>query len=339
MANNKKIRTQDEVLRIVRSLKKRGKKIVTASGSFDIFHAGHLHLLREAKKQGDVLVVLLNSDASVRKYKGPERPIHPQMQRAEVLSALECVDYVVVFDEINPKAVLAKIQPDVHCNGSDWGKNCVERSVVEKYGGKIKVLPLRKGLSTSNLIRTIGGIHGQPPAKAIFLDRDGTINVDKGYVHKKEDFIFAPYALQALRKLSKTGYKIFIITNQSGVGRGYYTKGDLLRINTWLLKELKRKTVRIDAINHCPHRPDDNCVCRKPNIGLLLQAVAAHGVSLNDSWMVGDGEKDVVMGREANLKTIKIGKKMPSHVRLEPNYYVKNLLQAANIIIKRNGGA
>ena len=106
---NKKIKTQPVIVKIVRNLKKQGKIIVTFSGSFDILHIGHVKSLEEAKKQGDVLIVFLNSDVSVRGYKGQKRPIIPQESRAEMLAALECVDYVVLFDELNVKKIISKI--------------------------------------------------------------------------------------------------------------------------------------------------------------------------------------------------------------------------------------
>ena len=101
------------------------------NGSFDVLHVGHVRCLREAREQGDVLIAALNSDASIRSYKGKVRPIVPQEERAEMLAALSSVDYVVLFDDINPKPIIAEIRPDVHCNGADWGPGCIEREVVE----------------------------------------------------------------------------------------------------------------------------------------------------------------------------------------------------------------
>ena len=170
--------------------------------------------------------------------------------------------------------------------------------------------------------------------KAVFLDRDGTINInDPSHLYRIEDFKFTPYAISALKKLSKSDYKIIIVTNQSGIGRGYYTEEDLEKLHQWMLKELKNKGIRIDKIYHCPHVPEDKCLCRKPNIGMLLRAVKDFNISLNDSWLVGDDEKDIIMGRRANVKTIKLGEKMPESLRLEPNYYAKNLLEAVRIIL------
>jgi D-glycero-D-manno-heptose 1,7-bisphosphate phosphatase len=195
-------------------------------------------------------------------------------------------------------------------------------------------LKWQKGHSTTNLIDRIIEINSKPTVKAVFLDRDGTINLNKqGYIHKIENFEFIPYAVEALQMLSKTKYKIIIISNQSGIGRRYYNESDLEVLNQWLIKTLDKKSIRIDRIYHCPHAPGDKCSCRKPNIGMLMQAVNDFGISLNKSWIIGDDPKDVVMGRMANVKTIKLSTKMPSSLKLQPNYYAGDLLEAANIAI------
>jgi len=331
---NPKIKSQKEIIKIAEKLKKQRKKVVTYNGSFDILHLGHIKSLEEAKAQGDILVVLLNSDGSVRKYKGPNHPINPEKERAEVLSAIKYVDYVVFFDEINPKNILGKIKPDIYCNGSDWGKNCIERSVVEENKGKIHILKWQDGFSTSNLIKKNFSSHSAPDVKAIFLDRDGTININEPeYVHKIEDFKLFPETIPALKKLSKTNYKIIVITNQSGIARGYFKEAEVKKLHKWMLAEFKKKGIRIDAIYYCPHGPNDNCSCRKPKPGMLLKAGEDFGINLSKSWFIGDDQRDVIAGREVNLKTIKIGAKTPKDLKLEPNYYVKDILEAANIII------
>jgi rfaE bifunctional protein nucleotidyltransferase chain/domain len=280
---DKKVKMQQEITEIVYRLKRQGKKVTTFNGSFDILHIGHVKSLKEAKSKGDVLIVLVNSDESIKSYKGPTRPIVSQAERVGILSSLESVDYVTIFDEINPILILDKIKPDIHCNGSDWGKNCIEREVVEKNGGKIHLLKWHKGFSTTGLINKIIEVYSLPPVKAVFIDRDGTINDNKnGYVHRIEDFDFLPNTIRALRELSKTNYKIIIITNQSGVGRGYYQKDQIKQLHRWLLKTLKNEGIRIDKIYYCPHRPEDGCSCRKPKIGMLIEAVRDFGISLSN---------------------------------------------------------
>ncbi len=331
---DRKIKSQKEIIGLVKSLKKNKKKVVTYCGSFDMLHAGHVGVIKEAKKQGDVLVILLNTDESVRMYKGPHRPINSEAARAEMLAGLADVDYVVFFNEMNPKEILEKIKPDVHCSGSDWGRYSIERSVVEKHGGKIHVLKFRSGFSTSGMIKKILDVYNRPEVKAVFLDRDGTINVnDPEYIHKIEDFKFTPGTVAALKKLSKSDYRIIVVTNQSGIARGYYQEKDMHGLHAWMVSELDKKGARIDKIYHCPHGPMDTCLCRKPGTGMALRAVKDFGINLSKSWMVGDDPRDIIMGREANLKTIKIGGKMPRHLKLEPSHYVQNLSEAVNIIL------
>lgn len=330
---SKKIIPQDEIFRLVHGLRKQNKKIVTYNGSFDVLHVGHIKSIREAKEQGDVLIILLNSDKSIKLYKGPSRPINREEDRAELISSLDAVDYVVIFDEINPKKILEVIKPDVHCNGADWGKNWVEREVVEEYGGTFHLLRWEKEHSTTDIMESIVSKY-EKPIRAVFIDRDGTINDNKdGYVHKIEKFEFLPGVIEGLKKLSKTDYLLIIITNQSGIGRGIYTHDDFQKLNKWLLNEFKYKGIKISKIYHCPHQPNANCDCRKPRIGLFLRAVQDFGISLNKSWLVGDSDSDVIAGREANIKTIKIGKKTDSALKLEPNYYAKNFKEAVDIVL------
>lgn len=136
-------------------IRKRGKTIATLNGSFDLLHAGHLKIIYEASKQGDVLILALNSDASIKKYKSPLRPIIPLEYRLEMVAALEFVDYVTYFDETDPIALLEKIKPNVHNNGSDYGENCIEAEVVKKHGGSVHLISLIPGLSTSAIIEKI----------------------------------------------------------------------------------------------------------------------------------------------------------------------------------------
>jgi rfaE bifunctional protein nucleotidyltransferase chain/domain len=136
-------------------LRAQGKRIATINGSFDLLHAGHLHILEEARRQGDVLFVGVNSDASVKRYKSADRPLISEADRARMLLALRCVDYVHVFDEDAPMAFLEEVRPDVHVNGSEYGADCIEAPVVKKHGGRIHIVEKVPGLSTSAIIEKI----------------------------------------------------------------------------------------------------------------------------------------------------------------------------------------
>lgn len=141
---------------IVEKLKAEGKKVISTSGCFDILHAGHVQYLREAKARGEVLVIMLNSDTSVRKLKGPTRPIVCETDRAYVLEALEMVDYICIFDEQTPCDLIREIKPDTVVKGGDYrGKHIPEMDVVDTYGGMVEYVSLVEGHSTTNIIEKI----------------------------------------------------------------------------------------------------------------------------------------------------------------------------------------
>ena len=147
-------------------LRREGKTVAFTNGCFDILHVGHVHLLSFARSQGDVLIVGMNSDVSVRKFKGPKRPIVPQEDRVRLLAAMEAVDYVVTFDEERVDTLLAELLPDVLVKGADWGHDIHGRGVVEANGGRVVLAPVIKGRSTTNIIGAILDIHKQAPPPA-----------------------------------------------------------------------------------------------------------------------------------------------------------------------------
>lgn len=148
-----KVKKRQALKTIAAQAKTEGKKIVFTNGCFDLLHMGHVQLLREAKNLGDILIVALNSDRSVRQIKGPDRPILPEEERAELIAALEMVDYVTMFDEPDPLNVIRELRPDVLAKGGDWAEDkIVGREFVESYGGKVALIPFLKGHSTTEII-------------------------------------------------------------------------------------------------------------------------------------------------------------------------------------------
>ncbi len=156
MTNNK-IKTAGEIEEIAEKLRQENKIIVTTNGSFDIIHYAHIDLLGKAKKEGDILIVLLNSDDSIRRFKGPKRPIINQDERAKMLSALEVVDYVVIFDEDKPLKLIEQIKPHKHVKGGSFIPERVkeEHELLAKWGGEFKNFELQEGFSTTNIINKI----------------------------------------------------------------------------------------------------------------------------------------------------------------------------------------
>ena len=153
-----KVKSLAELKEIADKAKRDGNSIVFTNGCFDLLHRGHVHLLREAKALGDILVVAINSDRSVQEIKGPNRPILPETDRVALIAAMEMVDCVVLFDEPDPYKIIAAVRPNVLAKGGDWSADQIVGSdIVERDGGKVVVIPYLKGFSTTEIIKRIRG--------------------------------------------------------------------------------------------------------------------------------------------------------------------------------------
>lgn len=151
----------DDAAALAASVRAKGGTVVFTNGVFDLLHPGHVRYLQDARALGDLLIVAINTDRSVRANKGPTRPITPELERAEVLRALRCVDAVVLFDEETPHALIARIQPDVLVKGADWAADAiVGRDVVEARGGRVVRITLSPGHSTSAILERVRARHG-----------------------------------------------------------------------------------------------------------------------------------------------------------------------------------
>jgi rfaE bifunctional protein nucleotidyltransferase chain/domain len=159
----KKVLSIAEAVALVEHVRHSGKDVVFTNGVFDLLHPGHVRYLQDARREGDALIVAINSDRSVRAIKGPARPINPEDERAEVVAALACVDAVVVFDEDNPQQIIDRLQPDVLVKGADWAADAIiGRETVEARGGRVVRIPLAEGHSTSAIIEKIKGSGPRP---------------------------------------------------------------------------------------------------------------------------------------------------------------------------------
>ncbi|MBC8495523.1 adenylyltransferase/cytidyltransferase family protein [archaeon] len=156
-----KIKTREEIKELCVKLKAVGLTIVTTNGSYDILHAGHVRMLEEAKKQGDILIVGLNSDKSVQAYKNKDRPIIPEQYRAELLAALECVDYVTLFDETVPMEFIKSVVPDIHVNYAGYGGDCVEKPLLDEIGAKLHLVGDLCDFSTTKIVDKIIKIYSK----------------------------------------------------------------------------------------------------------------------------------------------------------------------------------
>ncbi len=175
--------------------------------------------------------------------------------------------------------------------------------------------------------------------KAIFLDRDGTLNRDSGYVHKIEDFELLEGVIEGLKLLAQS-YIFIIVTNQSGIGRGYYTIEDFHKFNEKLIETLKKEGIHIKEIYFCPHHPDVKCRCRKPHTENIEKAIKKFNIDIKNSWMIGDHPSDVALGTNAGCKTVFLltghGKKHINHLlkkKIEPTITADNFLSAAQQIL------
>jgi len=146
--------------------------------------------------------------------------------------------------------------------------------------------------------------------KALFLDRDGVINIDHGYVSKIEDFEFNDGIFELLHLFIEKGYKLFIVTNQSGIGRGYYSQNDFETLTTWMLEEFKKQNIHIESVHHCNHAPEALCACRKPATGMVDEILSLNNIELENSWLIGDKQSDIDLAKNSGIgSTIAIGQR------------------------------
>ena len=157
--------------------------------------------------------------------------------------------------------------------------------------------------------------------KAVFLDRDGTINIEKNYLHKIDEFEYLPGAVEGLKRIYDKGYLLIIVTNQSGIARGYYSEEDFYRLNEWMISDLDTKGIKISKVYYCPHHPNASvaryrcdCNCRKPKTGMFWQAQKEFNIDFSESYAIGDKLRDLSICSETAVKGILIGK---SEIRSE----------------------
>ncbi|HWP48630.1 MAG TPA: HAD-IIIA family hydrolase [Candidatus Limnocylindrales bacterium] len=352
MNSKDKIKSRAEIIEIASHLRKAGRKIVTTNGAFDLLHPGHVKMLQEAKSLGDVLIVGVNSDASIRRFKGPHRPIYSERDRAEMLAALACTDYITIFDELTPVTLLDHIRPHIHVNSPEHGYDCIEKEVVLRHGGEIYLSKLIEGLSTSSLIEKILHVYSQPSYKAVFLDPETLFKSPQLIPPMLDNF--DEEVLRVLPGFLQADYRLIILANHPEVAMGQLTEQDLKRYYGAVQQLLKSQGIELAGIYFCPHHPEGNvasyrveCSCRKPRPGLIEQAVSDLNLNLARSFVISKGLENILMGREINCKTILV--ESPSgrgagivnstptqnpqrHFYVGPHFRVEDFEEALNLI-------
>jgi D-glycero-D-manno-heptose 1,7-bisphosphate phosphatase len=216
---------------------------------------------------------------------------------------------VTFFDTRTPLELIEVVRPDTYVKGGDYDMEKLEETrLVRSWGGLSLAIPFVEGFSTTSLVQRIRQPTSPVLRKAAFLDRDGVINKDKAYVYRWEDFEFVPGAIEGMRCLQQAGYALVVVTNQSGLARGYYTEDQYQTLTDRLRRELAAQGVTLDGVYHCPHHRNGNvahltmdCNCRKPAPGLILQAEQDLKLSLPESLLIGDKAGDIQAARSAGV--------------------------------------
>jgi len=300
---------RDEAKKLIELERKKGKKIGFTSGAFDILHSGHVTYLEEAKKRCDFLVVGVNSDSSIKRYKDPDRPINSENDRLKVVNSLRSVDYAFIFDETNNNKNIEELKPDFYFKAGDYSKSGLSSApLVESYGGKVELLPFLEGRSTTGIVEKI--LYGGKTevkleaAPILFLDRDGTLIEHIEYLHEPERVKIIDGAFEAVKRFQDVGYRIAIVTNQAGIGLGYFSKEDFFATNRVLFKKCKEIGVRISKIYYSTSGVPHQCNYSKPNPDMILKGLLELNGIKERSIMVGDSLVDIEAGKNAGLKRI-----------------------------------
>ncbi len=301
-----------------------GKKVGLTCGAFDILHAGHVEYLIRAREHCDSLIVAVNSDASVRLYKSPLRPVNQEAHRLFVIAGLEAVDAAILMPETSPAALIELLKPDVYVKGGDYApEELKSKPLIESYGGKVVCIPMSFDVSTSEILEKAAAIqmHSFAPSpsktgerRLALLDRDGTLIRDVPFLHDPSKVELMPGVLEGLRALQNEGFTLVIITNQQGIGLGYYTEQDFIEVNRAVFRKLAPAGIHISRIYYCPHSHADECQCRKPGSLLLKNALAYYRTPPERCYVVGDAASDCIAAEALGCRSVLVGQEAhPAH--------------------------
>jgi rfaE bifunctional protein nucleotidyltransferase chain/domain len=312
-----KILSLEQMDRWVAAEKAAGRRIGFTCGSFDLLHAGHVEYLEKARRICDRLIVAVNSDASISRYKSPLRPVNPERERMYVVAGLAAVDAVTLMEDDRPLSLLLRWKPDLYIKGGDYSEGALRSGdAVREYGGKVEVIRSSFPTSSSKIIERIDllAAHAEPDAPVrqgaaglVLLDRDGTLIRDVPFLHDPAKVEILPGVIEGLLKLQAAGLQLAIVTNQQGIGLGYYSAQDFIAVNQRLLRGLGAHGIRISKIYFCPHSLGEQCSCRKPATGMIVRAMRDFGVAAGQTFMMGDSDDDIQAGANAGCRTVRAG--------------------------------
>jgi len=312
-----KILSLEQMDQWVASEKAAGRRIGFTCGSFDLLHAGHVQYLAAARDLCDRLIVAVNSDASVGRYKNPLRPIVPERERMYVVAGLAAVDAVTILEDDRPLSLLLRWKPDLYIKGGDYQADELRSGEdVRAYGGKVEVIRPGFDTSSSKLIERIETLrlHASPDDTVsqgvgglVLLDRDGTLIRNVPFLHDPAKVEILPGVMEGLLKLQAAGLRLAIVSNQQGIGLGYFTMQDFIAVNQRLLRELGARGIRISKIYFCPHSLAELCSCRKPAAGMIVRAMRDFKAVPEQTFLMGDSDDDMQAGTAAGCRTVRAG--------------------------------
>jgi rfaE bifunctional protein nucleotidyltransferase chain/domain len=302
---NRKIFDREALAAWVADQRSMGHRIGLTCGAFDLLHAGHVEYLTQARQQHcDRLIVAVNSDSSIQTYKSPLRPVNRQEHRLFVVAGLAAVDAVTLMPERRPLALIELLKPDVYIKGGGYApEDLKSKPVVQAYGGQVVCVPITFEISTSVILERAAAmeLHAAAPRlrregerRLAFLDRDGTLIRDVAFLHDPALVELMPGVLEGLKGLQDAGFSLVMVTNQQGIGLGYYTENDFIEVNRALLRQLASAGIGISRIYYCPHSYADQCHCRKPGSLLLKEALSYYGAAPEHCCFIGNSVDDCI---------------------------------------------
>ena len=317
MDPSNKILSLDQVDVWVAAERAAGRRIGFTCGSFDLLHAGHAQYLARARSRCDRLLVAVNSDASVRRYKNPLRPVRPERERMYLVAALAAVDAVTCLEEDRPLPLLLRWRPDLYLKGGDYAADALRSGdAVRGYGGSVEVIASEFGASSTAIMERIAAlaVHAAPEpapdarvAGLVLLDRDGTLIRNVPFLHDAGRVELLPGVAEGLARLQAAGLRLAIATNQQGIGLGYYSIDDFIAVNQRLFRELAGHGIRIWRVYFCPHSLAEECGCRKPAAGMLVRAMREAGTPPQRTFFLGDTDADLAAGAAAGCHALAAG--------------------------------